>query len=267
MPAFPARIIWEFAGGSNVAVICAVAGVILVAARLRPRLNRPLQLAPAPRQATLLQRLGAVVRSLLRRPPDPAADLRAGRAIAAGLGGLVIDVVLGVVAVTTVVSLPIVRAHRNRRRRTAQIISELPEVIDLLRLAVLAGCTPLSALTTITEHPRGPVSSELRTAVERVGGSVRLVDALTASGRQLGEPARGLLAALVANHEYGSPLAQPLERLGNEARAERRRRAETSARKVPVRMLLPLVVCVLPAFVLLTLVPTLTGTFDSLNLG
>ena len=50
-----------------------------------------------------------------------------------------------------------------------------------------------------------------------------------------------------------------------EARAERRRQAEIAARRVPVRLLGPLVVCVLPAFVLVALVPTLVGTLDSLR--
>jgi tight adherence protein C len=54
--------------------------------------------------------------------------------------------------------------------------------------------------------------------------------------------------------------------LAAEVRAERRRRAEAAARRVPVKLLFPLVLCVLPAFGLLTVVPLLAGAATSLHL-
>jgi hypothetical protein len=52
-----------------------------------------------------------------------------------------------------------------------------------------------------------------------------------------------------------------LARLAVEERARLRRRAEAEARTVPVRLLFPLVFLVLPAFGLLTVVPTLVSSF------
>ena len=52
-----------------------------------------------------------------------------------------------------------------------------------------------------------------------------------------------------------------LERLAVEERTQLRRRAEARARKVPVRLLFPLVFLVLPAFGLLTVVPALLAGF------
>ena len=52
-----------------------------------------------------------------------------------------------------------------------------------------------------------------------------------------------------------------LERLAVEERTPLRRRAEARARKVPVRLLFPLVFLVLPAFGLLTVVPALLAGF------
>jgi tight adherence protein C len=59
-------------------------------------------------------------------------------------------------------------------------------------------------------------------------------------------------------------LAPGLERLSLELRLDRRRRAEIEARRVPVRLLAPLVVCVLPAFALLTVVPLLVASLRAL---
>jgi len=62
---------------------------------------------------------------------------------------------------------------------------------------------------------------------------------------------------LALSERSGAPTAELLERLADEARADLRRRAEAHARRVPVRLLFPLVFLVLPAFGLLTVVPAL----------
>ena len=45
----------------------------------------------------------------------------------------------------------------------------------------------------------------------------------------------------------------------------RRREAEERARRLPVQLLFPLVVCVLPAFGLLAVVPLLAGSLPALS--
>jgi hypothetical protein len=87
-----------------------------------------------------------------------------------------------------------------------------------------------------------------------------IVDALT----PLGDRARGLGDVLADHLRYGVPLVPALERLGLEERLDRRRRAELDARRVPVRLLAPLVLCTLPAFALLTVVPLLGASLRAL---
>jgi tight adherence protein C len=77
---------------------------------------------------------------------------------------------------------------------------------------------------------------------------------------------RPLVASLVASERYGAPLATGLERLADEVRRDRRRRAEEVARKVPVKLLFPLVTCTLPAFGLLTVAPLIASAVRSLRL-
>jgi len=71
---------------------------------------------------------------------------------------------------------------------------------------------------------------------------------------------RPLTDALLASDRLGAPVGPALGRLAAEERAGIRRRAETEARTVPVRLLFPLVFLVLPAFGLLTVVPTLVSS-------
>ena len=69
----------------------------------------------------------------------------------------------------------------------------------------------------------------------------RLADALDDVPARAGEVARPLTAALVASERYGAPVVAGLERLAGDVRRDRRRRAEEAARRVPVKLLFPLV--------------------------
>src|SRR5205823_11853388 len=94
----------------------------------------------------------------------------------------------------------------------------------------------------------------------------RVGDALDAVAQLLGQPARPLVRVLAGAERYGTPLLPALERLVVDARLDRRRRAEEAARRVPVKLLFPLVLCVLPAFALLTVAPLVAGAVRSLRL-
>ncbi|MEZ5168111.1 MAG: type II secretion system F family protein [Acidimicrobiales bacterium] len=85
--------------------------------------------------------------------------------------------------------------------------------------------------------------------------------------RRAGEVTRGLLNALaVAEHDGGAVLPTLL-RVGDEARRRRRVEAQERARRLPVTMLLPLVVCVLPAFGLLAVAPLLLAPLRGVMVG
>jgi hypothetical protein len=56
-----------------------------------------------------------------------------------------------------------------------------------------------------------------------------------------------------------------LERLNAVTRQQRRQELDAAARQLPVRMAIPLVVCVLPSFVLLGVVPLFVGSLGGLG--
>jgi tight adherence protein C len=109
-------------------------------------------------------------------------------------------------------------------------------------------------------------AAALQAAAERVDRGQRVSDALEAIPDVLGPAARPVVRALTGAERYGTPLLPTLERLALDARLDRRRRAEEAARRVPVKLLFPLVLCVLPAFGLLTVAPLLAGAVDALRL-
>ncbi len=159
--------------------------------------------------------------------------------------------------------------HRRRaaeRRRLHALEAGLPEVVDLLVLAVGAGCNVPLAVAAAGRRAAGPVAAELRRVSADVARGRRLADSLDELPAVAGEPTRPLATVLSACERYGTPALPALDRLASEVRVQRQRRAEAAARRVPVALLFPLVVCILPAFALLTVAPLVAGALRELRL-
>jgi tight adherence protein C len=192
--------------------------------RLRPL--RPARAAPAsPR------------RSMLRRVLTPLSAGAVGRVLAGA------------------------RARRRARREDTALAAELPVTLDLLGVAVGAGCTPYLAVDMAVRWAPPAMAAWLAGARAACALGATFADALDDLAARA-PPLRPLADALLASDRLGAPVGPALARLGIEQRAQLRRRAEAHARRVPVRLLFPLVFVVLPAFGLLTVIPTLLAGFS-----
>lgn len=209
--------------------------------------------------------LGRSLRALARRPSDARADLRVG---VAALVGVVVAVLLSPLLALPAVALsgglPAWRDRAARRTRARLVRATLPDVIDLFRLAVGAGLSVHQAIDAVAPRSPEPVHAALEEVRRRVALGARLGDAYDALDA-LGDPVLPLAAALRGAARHGAPLASALERVAADARVLRRRRAEEDARRLPVQLLFPLVLCVLPAFGLLAVVPLLLASLRSLQ--
>jgi tight adherence protein C len=210
--------------------------------------------------------VGRRMRALTGRPPDPVADRRAGAAASvAVVAAVVVSPVIALPAAALTWAVPATRARTRRLAREREVRTALPDSVDLFRLAVGAGLSVHQAVEAVARHAPAPVGAALAEARRRVELGERLGDALDVLD-DLGDPALALTAALRGAARYGSPLGAALERVAADARVLRRRRAEEDARRLPVQLLFPLVLCVLPAFGLLAVVPLLLASLQSLQL-
>lgn len=197
-------------------------------------------------------------------PAVPTAVTRRWIRPALAVGAAVIDPVLGLVVVTGLAAWPRLAARAAVRRRRRAVADAVPEVADLLALSAAGGLTVPPAVAVAAGWSPVAVAPSLRRAAEEVALGRPVADALGEVADDLGPPARPVVDALVASVRYGAPLVDALDRVAREARLDRRRRAEERARRVPVLMLFPLVLCILPAFALLTVVPLLVGSLPEL---
>jgi Flp pilus assembly protein TadB len=148
------------------------------------------------------------------------------------------------------------------RRRREQVVRDLPHVVDLLAVTLASGAAPVTALSAITEAVDGPVVDELR-AAER---SLYLGRDPATVWRELGRRPglSGLGRALVRAVESGASVSDALHRLSEDLQASSRLDAETQARAVGVRAAAPLGLCLLPAFILIGIVPLVASTARAL---
>jgi tight adherence protein C len=156
------------------------------------------------------------------------------------------------------------RRRRARADRRRAIRHALPDLVDLLRLTTTAGLALAVAHPVVAAHVPPPIGPALVAADTAAARGQPRADALVEALSPFGERASALAHVLSDHLRYGVPLLPALERNGLELRLDRRRAAELEARRVPVRLLGPLVTCVLPAFALLTVVPLIAASLGAL---
>ena len=156
------------------------------------------------------------------------------------------------------------RDRRAERTRAMAVRHALPDTVHLLVLATTVGLSLPVAHPLVAGCAPAPLGPALEAADRAASAGRARADALGDQLAPLGERAHALADVLRDHLRYGVPLLPALERTSLELRLDRRRAAEVEARRVPVRLLFPLVTCVLPAFALLTVVPLLAASLDAL---
>jgi Flp pilus assembly protein TadB len=141
------------------------------------------------------------------------------------------------------------------KHRRAQIARDVPLAVDLLSACLRAGRPPQQALALVATAVRGPLA-ELFT---KIAHHLSLgADPQDAWAHLHSEPACAPIArAIDRSLRSGAPLSRTLERLADETRRSHHHAADRQARTAESRSALPLGLCFLPAFVLLSIVPTI----------
>jgi tight adherence protein C len=146
------------------------------------------------------------------------------------------------------------RRRRAMRRNADELARALAIAVDLIGVGVAAGGTPYVAIELGAPWTPRVVGRELEGVLRACALGQSFDDALRELGIRV--PAlRPLTDALRTSALLGAPVAPALARLAVDVRTDLRRRAEARARSVPVWLCFPLVLCILPAFALLTVVP------------
>lgn len=179
--------------------------------------------------------------------------------VVGGVVGAVVAVVAGLAArrVLAAAEGPSARREREEVERT------LPHLVDLFAATLRAGSEPVSGLAQVCAALPGPAADRLVPVVEQSRWGAGGVEAWTSV---VDDPELAPLArAMVRSQVSGASVVQSVERLADELQRESLARAEDAARRVGVAAAVPLGACLLPAFMLLGVVPTVASLFGSVT--
>ncbi len=250
---------------SGLLAALAVAGLVPAPSRRLERLRRERHdAAPPPAWVSSLRRL------LGARPDAWPARTRAFCGVLAGLAGALLTTAAalhppgvrwGAVAGLALGSYLITGKLEPSevRRRRLQMVIDCPHALELLAACLRAGLPLRSATRAVAEVLDGPLRSDLLEVLRQVELGVPEPDAW----RSLrGHPVLGRLAVdLARSVESGTMLVETLRHHARDSRRERRGALEARAKTVGVHSVPPLMVCFLPAFLLIGVVPTGVSAF------
>jgi pilus assembly protein TadC len=159
----------------------------------------------------------------------------------------------------------------SRRRRSNRIghlrLDAVIETVDFLLAMLRAGYSPpqtLMKLADITPHIVRKDFVDLRDAI---ASGRPIHEALTDVRTRLGPDFSSLIDLMASAIRLGIPTESLVVHIHNEARFARRQQGDILARQLSVRLTLPLVLCTLPSFVFLIIVPIVMGAIAQLRLN
>jgi len=195
---------------------------------------------------------GALVLSLL-------LSLAMGLAFLPTLGFVVAASVAGYMA-------PNMYLYQRAYDRADVLQRALPDAIDLLTISVESGLGFDAAIAQVARNTEGPLSEEFARMLQEMQLGRGRTDALRSLGERTDLPdLRAFVSAMVQADAFGIPVAQVLRVQSSEIRVKRRQWAEEAAQKVPVKILVPLIFCILPCLFIAVLGPAAISIMDNFS--
>ena len=162
--------------------------------------------------------------------------------------------------------IPDVLIRNLGERRQNELRNGLPDVIDMLTVCVEAGLGFDGALARVVTNLDGPAAAEFSRVLQEMQLGKSRVEALRDAGvRVQVSEFRTFISSMVQSTELGISMGDVLRAQAGQMRIKRRQRAEEKAQKLPVKILPPLILCILPAMFVVVLGPaimSITGFFS-----
>lgn len=152
-----------------------------------------------------------------------------------------------------------------RVRRMRQIFRDLPDLLDIIRLAVAAGLDLTSALRVVVENvAQGTLLREFEIVERDIAIGATRIQALERMSARIGmNEFNSFVMAIKQADELGSSIGPILKVQSEMAREKRLQVAEELLAKLPTKLLGPLVICIFPASFIVLFTPLILDFLQS----
>jgi tight adherence protein C len=165
-------------------------------------------------------------------------------------------------------NLPKIWLRRKVRIRKTEILKALPDALDMLSVCADAGLGFDQSVQRVSEHWDTTLSNEFRRVVAEMGMGLPRAKTLRNMAERVNVPQlSSFVAVILQSDQLGMSITQTLHAQAKQMRIERRFRAQEQARKMPLKMLFPLMLFIFPAMfavILGPMVPVLSEMFDTM---
>jgi tight adherence protein C len=148
--------------------------------------------------------------------------------------------------------------------RSKLIQRSLPDAIDLMTISVESGLAFDAAVQQVARNTEGPLAEEFSRVLREMQIGQGRAEALRGlAERTEVDDLKGFVTSMVQADSFGIPIANVLRIQSSEIRMKRRQRAEEQAQKVPVKITVPLIFCILPCLFIAVMGPAVIHIMDS----
>jgi len=181
--------------------------------------------------------------------------------ISTGSDGRVVAAIV-LLAILLYFSPDVFISSRAAERQRA-ILHDLPDALDQMTICMEAGLGFEAAMARVSQGNTGPLAQELIRMLQEIQVGVGRRQALQAlvERNDVGD-LRHFVTSVIQAETYGVPIAQVLHDQADELREKRRQRAEEAARKLPLKLLIPLVLFILPPLFIVLLGPAIIAILN-----
>ena len=152
--------------------------------------------------------------------------------------------------------MPDMLLYNAALRRQEQTSKSLADALDMLTVCVEAGQGFDAALLQVARNVEGPIAGEFARVISEIQIGKSRGEAFAAMGDRVTLPeVKNFTTALVQADRLGLPIAAVLREQTGAMRLARRQYAEERAQKVTVKILFPLMFCILPALFVVVIGP------------
>ncbi len=168
-----------------------------------------------------------------------------------------LDILKGIIIFILAYLLPDFIVRRIIAKRKEAIARVLPETIDLIGLCVEAGLDFTSAVRWIVEKTRpNPLTEELAFVVEEIRWGKSRSQALKDMSKRLNmRQVSSFVQYIVQAERMGTPVSETFTSLSEDTRLQRFEQGERQALKAPIKILFPLLFCILPVIGIIIMGP------------
>ncbi len=145
---------------------------------------------------------------------------------------------------------------RQVQERQQEILKTLSDTLDLLTISVEAGLSLNSAIAQVVQNVPGVLSSEFARMLQEIQLGVPRSEAFRHLAERTDvEELNAFALAMIQADVFGVSIASVLRTQAQQLRIKRRQRAEAKAQQTPVKIVFPLILCVMPSLFIVVIGP------------